>query len=101
MQLAARTLALATRESLSRDRALELVACGGQLVDLRSPEASRRDTLPGAVNLPVDALCYEHRKLNSRRPVIVCGASKVHTSRAARLLAGKGFSAIYHLDPRG
>jgi rhodanese-related sulfurtransferase len=33
--------------------------------------------------------------------VIVYGASEVHSARAARLLAGKGFSRIYHLAPGG
>jgi rhodanese-related sulfurtransferase len=74
-----------------------LLASGGQLVDVRSPADFRRDSLPGALNLPLDSLCYEHHQLNSRRPVIVYGASEVRSVRAARLLAGKGFSRIYHL----
>jgi rhodanese-related sulfurtransferase len=74
-----------------------LLALGGQLVDIRSPAAFRQFRLPGAVNLPVDTLCYEHARLNNRRPVIVYGGSEVRCIRAARLLAGKGFSSIYHL----
>lgn len=97
MNLAAKTIQHATRESLSRDRAADLVALGGQLVDVRPAEDFRRNALPGALNLPVDSLCYDHRKLNSKRPVIVYGASGYRSSRAARLLAGKGFSSIYHL----
>jgi len=79
---------------------MDLLASGGQLVDVRSPADFRRNALPGALNLPVDSLCYEHRKLNSQRPVIVYGASGFCSNRAARLLAGKGFSRIYHLAER-
>lgn len=97
MDLAVQTLCHATAGSLAPGHVEDLLANGGQLVDVRPPADFRRDCLPGAVNLPVDSLCYEHHLLNSRRPVIVYGASKAGTARAARLLAGKGFSRIYHL----
>jgi rhodanese-related sulfurtransferase len=83
--------------TLSTEHAEDLLACGGQLLDVRPPADSRRHRLPGALNIPVDSLCYEHKRLNSRRPVNVYGASEVRSARAARLLAGKGFSHIYHL----
>ncbi|MDH3888946.1 MAG: rhodanese-like domain-containing protein [Gammaproteobacteria bacterium] len=91
------TVCRATAGSLAPGHVEALLASGGQLVDVRSPADFRRDSLPGALNLPLDSLCYEHHQLNSRRPVIVYGASEVRSVRAARLLAGKGFSRIYHL----
>ena len=97
MILAMQTVCRATAGSLAPGHVEDLLANGGQLVDVRSPADFRRDSLPGALNLPVDSLCYEHHQLNSRRPVIVYGASEVRSVRAARLLAGKGFSRIYHL----
>lgn len=97
MILAMQTVCRATAASLAPGQVEDLLANGGQLVDVRSPADFRRDSLPGALNLPVDSLCYEHHQLNSRRPVIVYGASEVRSARAARLLAGKGFSRIYHL----
>ena len=97
MSLAIQTVCRAGAGTLSPERAKDLLASGGQLVDVRSPADFRRHRLPGALNFPIDSLCYEHRQLNSRRPVIVYGASEVRSARAARLLAGKGFSRIYHL----
>ena len=97
MILAVQAICRATAGSLAPGHMEDLLANGGQLVDVRSPADFRRDSLPGALNLPVDSLCYEHHQLNSRRPVIVYGASKVRSARAARLLAGRGFSRIYHL----
>jgi rhodanese-related sulfurtransferase len=97
VSLAIQTVCRAMSGTLSPEHAEDLLACGGQLLDVRPSADCRRHRLPGALNIPVDALCYEHKRLNSRRPVIVYGASEVRSARAARLLAGKGFSRIYHL----
>ena len=85
------------RDSVCRDMAEQLLAGGGQLVDVRSPVDFGRDALPGALNLPVDALAWEFRRLNRCSPVILCGASEFRSKRAACLLAGEGFSRIYYL----
>ena len=95
--LAIQTVCHATSEALSPEYAEDLLASGGQLVDVRSPADFSQQRLPEALNFPIDSLCYEHIRLNSQRPVIVYGASQVRSARAARLLAGKGFSRIYHL----
>ena len=98
MNLAVHTLTRACKEALSSDQAQALLASGGQLVDVRSPTAFSRDSLPGAVNIPVESLSYEHRHLSREQPVIVYVATEFRSSRAARLLAGKGFCHIYHLS---
>jgi rhodanese-related sulfurtransferase len=87
-----------SEETLSRADATRLLAGGGQLLDMRLPEECGRDAIPGALNLPADALCYEYRRLNKRRPVILYCTSHVHCGRIASLLAGEGFSDIYHLS---
>jgi rhodanese-related sulfurtransferase len=97
MNLAARTLLLASRESLSAESAGSLLAHGGQLVDIRSPADFRAGALPGARNLPMDALSYDFRYLDKHEPVILCGNQGVACVRAARLLAGQGFERIYFL----
>jgi len=91
------TISRAAAGTVSPAGAEALRAAGGQLVDIRSPADFRQYRLPGALNLPVESLCYEHTRLNNRRPVVVYGDSEVRCIRAARLLAGKGFSSIYHL----
>lgn len=97
MNLALQTLNLAGTEALPAGCAESLLAAGGQLVDLRSPDDFRLAAMPGALNLPVEALAYDFNHLDKREPVIVCGAHAVACVRAARLLAGQGFSRIYHL----
>ncbi|MGB5541674.1 MAG: rhodanese-like domain-containing protein [Gammaproteobacteria bacterium] len=97
MNLALHTLGLAGSETLNDGFAAILLAGGCQLVDVRSAGEFMRDALPGALNLPVEALSYDFRHLDKHEPVIVYGAHPVACVRAARLLAGQGFSRIYHL----
>lgn len=97
MNLALHTLQLASRESLSPDHAAALLAQGGQLVDIRTVEDFRHGSLPGARNLPMEALCHDHRHLDRHVAVILCGNQRITGIRAARLLAGSGFEQIYFL----
>ena len=102
MSLALQTLRRANSGSLSSDCFEDLLAQGGQLVDIRSPAEFRHGALPGALNLPLDALAYDSDQLDRQEPVILYGATAgVQCSRAARLLAGRGFSRIYHLSAAG
>jgi rhodanese-related sulfurtransferase len=88
----------ATRESLSPDGAARLLATGGQLVDLCSPAEFTRHALPGALNLPVDALSWQFARLNRRRPVILCADDAIRCFHAAQFLAGEGFTHIYRMS---
>ena len=97
MNLAIQMLDRACQDGLSSEHALDLLASGGQLIDVRSPTDFSRDALPGALNIPIESLSYEHRQLSREKPVIVYGASEFRSSCAARLLAGKGFNHIYYL----
>ena len=98
MSTMAHTLQLAGRETLSPESAKSLLASGGQLVDVRSPADFSRYALTGALNLPAAALSHDFNLLDKREPVILCGMHGVACVRAARLLAGQGFSRIYHLQ---
>jgi len=88
----------AGRESLSPVLARHLLAQGGQLVDVRSPADFVRGALPGAVNLPMDAISWRYRSLKRWQPVILYGHSVANCRRVAGLLAGEGFSRIYYLQ---
>lgn len=88
----------AGRESLSPVHTRHLLEEGGQLVDVRSPADFIRGALPGAVNLPMDAISWRYRSLKRWQPVILYGNSVAHCRRAAQLLAGEGFSRIYYLQ---
>ena len=97
MNLALPMMRCASAETLPSEQARHLMASGGQLVDIRAPADFGRDALPGALNLPIEALSWKHRSLSRQRPVILYGRDGVHCHHAARMLAGRGFSAIYQL----
>jgi rhodanese-related sulfurtransferase len=97
MNLALPMVRHAAAEILHPEYARHLLASGGQLVDIRSPDDFGRDALPGALNVPVEALSWKHRSLSRLRPVILYGHDGVHCHHAARLLASRGFAAIYQL----
>jgi rhodanese-related sulfurtransferase len=85
--------------SLSSREAVELLANNGQLVDVRSPAEFDRNGLPGAVNLPLDAISWRYRSLKRWQPVILYSNNIEHCYHAAVLLAGEGFTKIYYLTP--
>ena len=85
-------------EALSAEHARQLLADGGQLVDVRPSADYYQDTLPGAMNLPLGTLSYESGRLDKHSPVILYCRSDALSRRAARLLAGRGFSRIYRLE---
>ena len=86
------------QESLSCADATRLLADGGQILAVHSPDESAPGPMPDALTLPIEALCYEYRRLNKRRPVILYCTSHAQCGRIASLLAGEGFSDIYHLS---
>jgi len=61
------------------------------------PGIIRHGAMPGALNLPPDALSRKYDYLDRRDPITLCGNSPVTCERAAFLLAGRGFSRIVHL----
>ncbi|GAA3507471.1 FAD-dependent oxidoreductase [Streptomyces showdoensis] len=76
------------------DRAL---ADGAVLVDVRSPAEHRAGAIPGARNIPVDALRARIAELPADRPVIVHCQVGVRGHVAARLLAQHG-RRVHNLD---
>ena len=100
MNLAHQVIIRAASGSISNLQVDSMLAEGGQLVDVRSPDDFRQGALPGARNLPIDALAYDYEWLDKSEPVILYGAQNASCVRAAQLLACKGFNSIYHLaDP--
>jgi phage shock protein E len=91
-------LRLATRGDVRGPQARELVAAGARLVDVRSPAEFASGHLPGAVNVPVDAL---ERRLGDvgpkDRPVVVYCASGARSAHAKRVLLASGWSDVRNL----
>jgi phage shock protein E len=84
---------------VSLEEARELQARGARLVDVRTPEEFASGHLPGAVNVPFDAM--EGRALAELAPVdapvvVYCHSGK-RSARAAATLKALGFGQVHDL----
>lgn len=77
--------------------ARKILANGGQLVDVRSPQEFAQSGLPGAVNLPLQSLQQTQRELDPKRPVIVYCLSGARSAQAQMMLENMGFAEVHNL----
>jgi rhodanese-related sulfurtransferase len=87
-------------ERIEAEAARELVAGGGILLDVRSPQEFSTHHLPDAENIPVDRLpaCVEEIRRRNR-PVVVYCASGMRSGRARGILRKAGIENVYDLGP--
>ncbi len=71
---------------------------GGFILDVRTPEECSLGTLPGAVNIPLDALRARIAEIPRDRDVLVyCGVG-LRGYLAERILRQHGWTAVYNLS---
>lgn len=85
---------------ISVERARELLAAGGQLVDVREADEFARSHLPDAVNLPLDQLERHLGRLRGRPTVLYC-QSGLRSQRAMQLLKQQGVDQVFNLGALG
>jgi len=73
---------------------------GALLLDVRSPGEYQSGKLPGATNIPVQALGQRLDELDPAQPIVVYCRSGARSSRAASILRGRGFE-VHDLGPSG
>jgi rhodanese-related sulfurtransferase len=79
----------------------EMVAQGGVLVDVRSPEEFAAGHLPGAINIPVGEVRARASEIGTRdRPVVTYCRSGGRSARAAATLRELGFERVLNLGPK-
>jgi rhodanese-related sulfurtransferase len=89
---------LVTRPDVGGAEARELVAGGARLVDVRTPREYAAGHLPGATNVPLDALERRAEELGPRtRPLVVYCESGARSAHAQRLLRRHGFGSVRNL----
>lgn len=79
--------------TVSAPRALELVAEGATLLDVREPQEWRGGHAPLAVHIPLGQLSTRAHRLPSDKPVVVVCASGSRSKVAAGQLRSAGYSA--------
>jgi rhodanese-related sulfurtransferase len=83
--------------SVSPDRAQELVADGGQLVDVRGDDEHEAGHIPGDRHIRFDRLKDEIGTLDQSKPLVVYCRSGDRSGPAADALRASGFDA-YNVD---
>ncbi len=83
------------RKRGSRARLLAKIVAGALVVDVRSRGEFEGGHYDGAINLPVDTLAKQTKRIGALdRPVIVYCASGGRSSQAAAILRGAGFTDV-------
>jgi rhodanese-related sulfurtransferase len=83
--------------SVSPDRAQELVADGGQLVDVRGDDEHEAGHIPGDRHIRFDRLKDEIGTLDQSKPLVVYCRTGDRSGPAADALRASGFDA-YNVD---
>lgn len=71
---------------------------GAQIIDVRSPEEYRGGHVKGSINIPLDRIEGQLKKLDRSKPVITCCRSGARSGMAADTLKRHGFD-VYNGGP--
>lgn len=77
----------------------ELIAKGATIVDVRTKNEYQAGHLKNSINIPLDRLSDNIKKLNKEKPVITCCASGARSASAMRFLRSNGFNQVYNGGP--
>lgn len=72
----------------------QYIAEGATIVDVRTKAEYAGGHLKKSVNIPLDALPKEMKKLDKNKPVITCCASGMRSGSAKRILKSNGFEVV-------
>jgi phage shock protein E len=74
-----------------------LVKLGAIIIDVRSAGEFSGGHINGSINIPVDRLNYDLRKLKDKNKVIItCCASGMRSASAKNILISKGYTEVHN-----
>ena len=75
----------------------ELLKNGGLIVDVRTKGEYNGGNIKGSINIPLDQLASNLKKLNDKnRPIITCCASGMRSANAKMILKSKGYTNVHN-----
>jgi phage shock protein E len=74
----------------------ELISNGAVILDVRTKGEYQSGHLRKSINIPVDNLPQNIKKLSKDKPIITCCASGVRSASARRILKSNGFDQVYN-----
>lgn len=84
-------------QQISWNEARDLIAEGGQLVEVRGPDEFARGSIDGAVNIPVQTLAQQVDQLDRDKPVVLFCATGARSMQGQMLLGQLGFENVHNL----
>lgn len=76
----------------------EKINQGATIVDVRTPQEFQGGHVAGSINIPLDRLQDQLKKINKTKPVITCCRSGARSGMAADMLKAQGFD-VYNGGP--
>jgi len=74
----------------------EVISDGAVILDVRTKGEYQTGHLRNSINIPVDNLEQNIKKLNKSKPIVTCCASGARSASARRILNSNGFDKVYH-----
>jgi phage shock protein E len=74
----------------------EVVENGAVILDVRTKGEYQSGHLKNSINIPIDKLTQNLKKLNKNKPIITCCASGARSASARKLLKSNGFEQVYN-----
>ena len=72
----------------------ELLQAGAVIVDVRSRGEFNTGARKGSINIPLDELPRNVKKLDPSKPIILCCASGARSAAAEKMLRQQGFTQV-------
>ena len=69
------------------------------MVDVRSPGECASGHVKGAINIPLDRLAKDAKKIKAKGAILTCCASGMRSASAASQLRSMGFQQVYNAGP--
>jgi phage shock protein E len=74
----------------------ELISNGAVILDVRTKLEYQSGHIRNSINIPIDNLPQNLKKLNKNKPIITCCASGSRSASARRMLKSNGFEQVYN-----
>lgn len=74
----------------------EVISKGAVILDVRTKGEYQSGHIRNSINIPVDKLPQNIKKLDKNKPIITCCASGSRSASARRILKSNGFEQVYN-----
>jgi phage shock protein E len=74
----------------------ELINNGAKIIDVRTKAEFQQGHVRNSINIPLDNLSGNLKKLDKSKPIITCCASGMRSASARSILKSNGFTEVHN-----